>query len=403
MPILTNYHHFDGRHWETGSVANFLAYRGVRAPHTGQPYSEALLMGVSGGATMGYFTFAYEGYDPTARILTRNTFDPWLTMLSRLGVAQNVQHTAKPEAAVRNLLTALEEGTPALVWADVWLLPYNGLAFDDGMWAMFPVLVYGYDADAAVVRIADRARVGLTATTDDLARARGRAKNNKHRLITLEAPDPAKLPAAVTAGIWDCLRLYTEPPPRGSVHNFGLAAYRRWAEALAKPKSRGSWEREFPAGLKLLSGLTSAYGDIALFGKGTNDFADRHRQADFLDEAAVILGRPGLGAAADGFRAAAGLWGDLARALLPDDVAPLRETRELMVRRHEAFLDRGNDALMEMQAIDARLDAIRAAVAADFPLSPAEVEAFRARLADGVMAIHDTEAAAVEALRAAMT
>lgn len=73
-----------------------------------------------------------------------------------------------------------------------------------------------------------------------------------------------------------------------------------------------------------------------------------------------------------------------------------------MVRRHEAFLDRGNEALAEMQAIDARLEAIKAAVAAEFPLSPAEVETFRARLADRVMAIHDVEAATVAAMRAAM-
>ena len=69
MPILADYNHFGGRHWETGSVHNYYAYRGVTAPHTGEPYSEALLMGVSGGAVMGYFAFAYEGYDPMARIL----------------------------------------------------------------------------------------------------------------------------------------------------------------------------------------------------------------------------------------------------------------------------------------------------------------------------------------------
>ena len=68
MPILENYQQFNGRHWETGTVCNFLAYTGVKAPHTGRPYSEALLMGVSGGAVMGYFSFAYEGYDPHARI-----------------------------------------------------------------------------------------------------------------------------------------------------------------------------------------------------------------------------------------------------------------------------------------------------------------------------------------------
>ena len=358
-------------------------------------------MGVSGGAVMGYFTFAYEGYDPMARILTRNTFDPWMTMLSRLGVAQNVHQTAKPDAAVRNLTTALEEGTPAIVWADVWLLPYNALTFDDGMWAMFPVLVYGYD-EAAGAHIADRARVGLTTTTGELALARGRAKNNKHRLITLEAPDADKLPAAVSAGIWDCIRLYTEAPPRGGKNNFGLAAYRWWAENLTKPKARASWEREFPAGPKMLAGLTSAFTDVALFGKGTDDFADRNRQADFLDEAAVILNRPGLREAAGCFRDAAAEWKTLAYTLLPDEVEPFRETRELMTRRHHVFLDRGNAALEEMKDIDARLDAIKSAVSADFPLTGPEVEAHRARIAAQLMAIHDVEAAAVEAMKAGM-
>ena len=43
MPVLPNYHQFDGRHWETGSVYNYYDYWGVNAPHTGKPYSEALL------------------------------------------------------------------------------------------------------------------------------------------------------------------------------------------------------------------------------------------------------------------------------------------------------------------------------------------------------------------------
>ena len=401
MTILTDYDQFTGRHWETGSVANYFAGRGFKAPHTGQSYSEALLLGVSGGAVMGYFSFAYEGYDPMARVLTRNTFDPWDTMLSRLGVAQTVHQTAKPDAAVRNLLDALEEGTPAIVWADMWSLPYNGLEWDKGMWAMFPVLVYGYNAAGDQVHIADRARVGLKTTTGELAAARGRAKNNKHRLITLEAPDPGKLAAAVSAGIWDCIRLYTENPPKGSKNNFGLAALRWWAELLAKPKSRLSWEREFPAGPKMLAGLTSAYSDIALFGKEAGNFADRALYADFLDEAADLLSRPVLREAAVRFRAAAAEWGRLAGLLLPGDVPLLGETQELLDRRHTAFLDRGNDAGPEMRAIDARLAAIRTS-ADDFPLSPSEVEVQRARMASQILVIHDVEAAAVDTLKAAM-
>ena len=47
MPILANYHHFAGRHWETGSVHNYYAYRGVKAPTPAnpiaKPYSWALV------------------------------------------------------------------------------------------------------------------------------------------------------------------------------------------------------------------------------------------------------------------------------------------------------------------------------------------------------------------------
>lgn len=396
MPTLTDYRQFDGRHWETGTVANFFNYRGVRAPHTGRPYSEALLMGVSGGAVMGYFSFAYENYPPMARILTRNTFDPWDTMLSRLGVAQNVHHTARPDRAVADLVEALEEGTPAIVWADVWSLPYNALDHDPGMWAMFPIVVYGLDE--TVAHIADRARVGLTCTPEELAAARGRVKKDKHRLMTLEAPDPNKLAAAVSAGIWDCIRLYTEAPPKGSKNNFGLAAFRYWAELLTKPKARLSWANVFPPGAKMLDGLTSAFTDIALFGKGEGQGADREVYADFLDEAALVLGKPALGEAAARFREAAAAWAALGATLLPEEIEPFRETRALMVRRHALFLNEGSAATSRLREIDARLAAVRQAADGDFPLTEPEVVAHRGRIADGVMRIHDVEAAAVAAL-----
>ncbi len=86
MLILSDYDQFQGLHWETGSLRNFLAYKGVQAPHTDQPYSEAMLLGISGGIVMGYYIFNYEGYDPMVRILTRNTFDPLETIYQRLDI-----------------------------------------------------------------------------------------------------------------------------------------------------------------------------------------------------------------------------------------------------------------------------------------------------------------------------
>jgi len=402
MPTLANYNQFEGTHWETGSVRNFFAHRGVSAPHTGRPYSEAFFLGVSGGITVGYFTFAYEGYDPQCNILTRNTFDPLDTLLSRLGVVQNLEHTRNAERAVAILTDTLEDGLPAMVWADMWHLPYNALPYDEGMWGAFPIVVYGYEPEKNIVRIADRAQVPLTVTPDELAAARGRIKKNKFRLLTLEAPDPDKLAAAVHLGIYDTIRLFTEKPPKGARHNFGLAALEYWAQMLQRPKQRQSWEKLFPAGRPMYAGLTSAYSFAFLFGKGDGQDAERSLYAGFLDEAAVLLERPALGEAAGLFRASAEAWRRLPAALLPGDVAPFREARELMWRKHVLFLEQGGAALDEIQAINGRLKAIGESMSSDFPLSQPEVTAYRERLAQQILDIHDAERAAVQALQAAI-
>ena len=400
MPVLPDYHQFDGLHWETGTVRNYFDYQGVKAPHTGQPYSEALLMGVSGGAVMGYFVFAYEGVDPQARILTRNTFDPFETMLQRLGVVQDRRHTANPQKGVQNLVDLLEEGSPALVWVDMFGLPYEHQNQAEGVWHMFPVLVYGYDEAGDQVDVADRARVPLSMTTGQLANLRARVKNVKHRVLSLDIPDEAKLPGAVRAGIWDTIRLFTEKPPKGARHNFGLAAYQRWAGMLTSPKKKGSWAKEFPAGSKLYAGLTCAFWDINIFGKDGK--AERDVYADFLDEASLILGKSGLKSVAQQFRASAAAWGDLSIALLPDWSPLLAETRQLMLRQHRLFLDEGAASLAERQTIGERLKAIRSQMGEDFPLDEVEVVGLQESIAEQVLRIHDIEAAAVAELRGVM-
>lgn len=401
MPVLKDYDEFDGLHWETGSVRNFLAYRGVRSPYTDLPYSEAFFLGVSGGAVMGYFSFAYEGYDPMARILTRNTFDPMETMLSRLGVVQHRLRTGSPSKGEQNLLETLDSGVPAIVLADMYSLPYNLLPEDKGMWAMFPILIYGYDRENERAWIADRARVPLNVTSGELAAARARVKKDKFQILTMDPPLPEKIPAAVKAGIWDCIKLYTEKPPKGTKKNFGLAALRWWAELLVNPKARLSWEKVFPAGPKLYAGLKSAFEDINTFGKDGQ--AERDVYADFLEEASRILKIPGLGAAAEMFRASARTWDALSLALFPDEIPSFKETRELILRRHRRFLESGDDARDEMRAIDGRLGEIRAEITPEYPLDRPRAEAFKENLRDQVVAVHDAEEAAVAALRAAMS
>jgi hypothetical protein len=402
MPTITDYDQFSGLHWETGSVRNFFAQRGFRAPHTSEPYSEAFLLGVSGGIVMGYFTFLYEGYDPQCNILTRNTFDPLDKMLSRLGVVQVLEQTAKPERAEATLIDTLEGGQPAIVWADMWSLPYNALPRDEGMWGAFPLLVYGYEPGEDTAYIADRAEVPLTVTTAELAAARGRIKKIKNRLLTLDAPVEDKLASAVRLGICDTIQLFTEKPPKGSKNNFGLNAYQFWAKMLTQPKQRLSWEKQFPAGLPMYAGLISAYNFAFLFGKGKEQDAERGLYAGFLEEAARLLDNSALFDAAAQFRAAASAWQQLPGFLLPDAISPFAQSRELMRHKHTLFLERGGAALEEIQAINNRLNEIRAAMTADFPLTQEEVIAFRERLAEQILTIHDAEKTAVQALQDAI-
>ena len=400
MPLLTDYNQFAGTHWETGTVHNYYAYRGVTAPHNNQPYSEAFLLGVSGGINFGYFTFAYDGYDPQCNILTRNTFDPFDTMLSRLGVIQNLQQTASPKRGVDNLVNCLDEGLPAIIWADMWSLPYNGLTYDAGMWGYFPILVYGYDDETA--QIADRATVPLTSSASALATARGRVKKYKHRLLTLDPPNPNKLATAVQLGISDCIKLFTEKPPKGSKNNFGLQAYQFWAELLTNPKRRKSWAKEFPAGIKLYAGLSSAYTFGLTFGKGTTSDGERGIYAEFLEEAAILLGKPMLNRAANKFRESGKAWEKLGELLLPADT-PFAQIRGLVDEQRTLFASQGNASLPRREEINRQLAQIRQQMDDDFPLMPAEVAELQENIAEQLLLIHDIEQSAIELMKQGIT
>src|SRR5437764_15207026 len=59
-PASSGPRHFPGIVPATTALRVLLAHAGVRAPHTGQPFSEALLFAVAGGVGAGMFSFFYE-------------------------------------------------------------------------------------------------------------------------------------------------------------------------------------------------------------------------------------------------------------------------------------------------------------------------------------------------------
>ncbi|MBN8633759.1 MAG: DUF4872 domain-containing protein [Anaerolineae bacterium] len=399
MAELANYHHFDGLPWATGYLVNALGYQGVTAPHTGQPYSEALLMGINGGLCAGYFSFEYTGELPHLHFLTRYLFDEEPgKVFERLAIPMRVQQTTDSTKAAANVINALAQGKPAIIWGDVLSLPYNSFAPGAGYWLIMPVLVYGYDP-VGEVKIADRARVGLTASAADLSVARAKIGKVKNRMMTIGAPNPDKLTDAVRSGIQACIDIMLHEPPVGHKSSFGLDAYQKWAKLL-ESKTKDSWAVRFAPGARMYAGLTSSYRYIQVWFTGGR--GARQIYADFLDEAAIILENPALHAVGQHFRAAAVAWDGLTAALLPDAVPLFRETRELTDRSYHLFLDQGNASVDERRALHQRLKVLETTAAKDFPLSATEAVAMRQNLREHVLHVHDVEKIALSALMEAM-
>lgn len=403
MVKLSDYNAFAGRHPETGTVHNALAYQGVRAPHTGEPYSEALLLGITGGITVGYFTFEYEGYLPHIALLTRNTFDPLETLFERLALPREVIHTTSSAKGDENVQDVLRSGRPAVVWADMFSLSYNDLPYDERNWRVIPMLVYGLDDEHA--HLADRANVPIAVPTAEFQAARARIKKDKFRVMTLETPNEERLAAAVSKGIWECISLFTDAPPKGKRDNFGLAALQHWVKMLTNKRNKSGWMRYFAPGERLwmaLAGNITQPGIVATIMHEDGNSAERGMCADFLEEAALILEKPDLNAVAALFRDCETKWSTLATIALPQDIPLFKETADLLRQKQILFLEQGAAALPEIQQVNARLNAIQRTVADAFPLGDDEVTAFFEQLAEQVLAIHDCEQQAVEALQAAM-
>ncbi len=395
MAELANYHHFDGLAWATGYLTNALAYQGVTAPHTGKPYSEAMLMGINGGLSAGYFSFEYTGLLPHLHFLTRYLFDEEPgKVFERLAIPMRVQQTTDPTKAAANVINALAGGKPAIVWADVMGLDYASALPSPDYWLVMPLLVYGYDANGDV-KIADRAGVPLTVSAEQFSAARAKIGKTKNRMMTIDAPNADKLPDAIRVGIQACIDIMIHEPPVGAKSSFGLDAYQKWAKLL-EGKSKESWAVRFAPGARMYAGLTSAYKYIQLWWTGGR--GARHIYADFLDEAALVLNKPALRDVGGQFRAAAVAWDSLTAGLLPDSVPMFREARELMERDYRLFMERGGDSVEERRGIQDQLKELETQAEHAFPLTDAEAAAMRATIRDRVMAVHDVEQHAINAL-----
>jgi Butirosin biosynthesis protein H, N-terminal/Domain of unknown function (DUF4872) len=314
---------YPGRHYETGTIANALLAMG-------SPRSEKMVLGASGGIAFGYFIFAYTGQLPHVALLPRNTFSPFLRALDNLGIRRESRETVNPEKAESNLFLELDSGHAPLVWVDIFSLPYRR-DLSNGMWLTSPVAIVGYSGDEFL--IADGSGPATAVSRKDLAAARAKIKKDRFRMLVLERPDEARIAEGLKNGIETCTSLFLDKPPAGSVNNFGITGMRQFIKMLTDEKNAAGWARKFAVNPATLQSLAGTVGQPGVFDWidtwGTAGSADRTTYAEFLDEAAELIGRPDLGEAANLFHQSAQNWATIAELCLPNEIPELARLKAL--------------------------------------------------------------------------
>lgn len=230
-------------------------------------------------------------------------------------------------------------------------------------------------------------------------------KKFKFRVVSLDRPMEDKLISATMAGIWQCIRLFTEAPPRGSKNNFGLNALQHWAKMLTNTRNKNSWARYFPPGGGMFAALAGdglipgLYEWINAWGDGS---AERKRYAQFLDEAAILLDRPALKEAGEIFRQSAVLWRELAENSLPSDKPILHEAGQLIDQRYLLFTEKGAKAENEIRSNRSRQKDLLKEAKEHFPLSETEAISLRGAMSEIILRIREVEERAIASMQRAM-
>jgi Butirosin biosynthesis protein H, N-terminal/Domain of unknown function (DUF4872) len=393
-----------GVHPDTHAIAGVLANRGLLAPHTGRPLSEAMVLGVGGGLGAGYILWEFKAHDLRTLVLGfRNSWqypDRWaIKACRRLGVPAAVHETGSAAKARAELLATVGQGVPAIAWADQQALGYRHLPARLEGYGGHPVTVYGIDEPAGIALIDDRNRAPLTVGLEALAAARARVGSYRHRLLVLDAPaaelDTDGLRAAVRAGLAEQVEHLGRPS-----ESFSLPAFRKWARLLADTRNAKAWPRVFADRGSLFDACLSVYENLEP-AAGSDGGNLRGLYAEFLDEAAGLLDAPALGDAAAAYRAAAARWRAVADVALPADREPFAEARRL-TDRLQAQVEGGDAARREAAGTAARLWALRDRWRPAFPGDDADVEALLADLAAAVTAACEAEEAALQRLAGAL-
>jgi hypothetical protein len=369
--------HFAGNVPATTALRTLLAHAGVRAPHTGKPFSEAMLFGIAGGIGIGVFSFYYKQGDiATFNISGRHQWHDHVAYLKDALAAFHIKpvlaESSGARTAQKQLIDALEKYGPTVAWVEGYRV----------------ITVYSVDEKAGTARIGDLTDDPITMPLADLSATRLRIKSQKCRLLSIPSGGKAPpLKTLVEHGLKRCSEVLLHPTLKMAPGSCKLEALQAWAERMHGSDGPESWSRNFRPGPNLWRGLRSIHTFIEHYGTGGG--LCRPLFADFLQEASAALSRPALASLSAQYAALGRQWSDLADAALPESVPAFREAKE----QHAATIEAarcGEGPLAHLEDAPQRQP---------FPLSDAESDRLRTGLKQRILALYEGEVAAHAALR----
>src|ERR1043165_1080282 len=114
-------HHSPGNTPGPTALRALLSHAGVRAPHTGAPFSEAMVFGVAGGIGAGMFPFHYakenfSSFFVAGRHLWHDHAAWALAAAKRMGLKAVVKESSGVKPGEKQLRELVDGGRPVLVW-----------------------------------------------------------------------------------------------------------------------------------------------------------------------------------------------------------------------------------------------------------------------------------------------
>ncbi len=394
-----------GLHPETATLANVLANQGVISGLTGEPLTEAAILGIGGGLGAGYILWEFQAEHrgkihrgPVLTLGFRNRWQyPWIpgwtgTTLERLGIEPDVHETGGAKGAREALDGRLDAGEPVIASVDLqsigtWCRP-DDLAGHDGL----HVVIIGRDADGSYL-VDDRGRNPFRVPPAVMAAARGRISSFKHRIVglrTTPGPVPAdRLRAAMRAGLDDQVDHL-----RSRSDSFSLPAWRKWSRLMTDQRNAKAWPQVFADGRGLFGSLSAIHENVD--GQvGPSGGHLRELYAEALDEAAAALENAALADAAHAWRGVADQWEELADAAVPPDLDGAAEAVDAIETLHEAVMA-GEPGRSRAGAAAETAWAIRDRYADTFTLPPDRIAAILEEIGDRIGAIYHAEVEALD-------